>query len=89
MSNRVTHRQHPQRDTILGDGTTRVRMGPVADFTKNADATLNLVQLLIAGTTCLPKLLASDAFTTTTPSARQAASVAISALSRLPGQHLL
>jgi hypothetical protein len=61
----------------------------VADFTKNANATLNLVQLLISGTTCRPKLLASDDFSTTTPSARRAGPVAISALSRLPGQHLL
>jgi hypothetical protein len=34
----------------------------VADFAKNANATLNLVQLLISGTTCRPKLLASDDF---------------------------
>jgi len=60
----------------------------VADFTKNANATLNSVQLLISGPTARPKLLASDAFSTTTPSARRAGSVAISALSRLPGQHL-
>jgi len=60
----------------------------VADFTKNANATLNSVQLLISGPTSRPKLLASDAFSTTTPSARRAGSDAISALSRLPGQHL-
>jgi len=60
----------------------------VADFTKNANATLNLVQLLTSGTTCHPKLLASDAFSTTPPSARRAGSDTISALSRLPGQHL-
>jgi hypothetical protein len=60
----------------------------MADFTSNANATLNSVQLLISGTTCRPKLLASDAFSTTTPSARRAGSVAISALSRLPWQHL-
>jgi hypothetical protein len=35
----------------------------VADFTTNANATLNSVQLLISGPTCRPKLLASDAFT--------------------------
>jgi hypothetical protein len=34
----------------------------MADFTKNANATLDLVQLLISGTTSRPKLLASDAF---------------------------
>jgi hypothetical protein len=60
----------------------------VADFTKNANATLNSVQLLVSGTVCRPKLLASDAFSTATPSARRAGSVAISALSRLPEQHL-
>jgi hypothetical protein len=54
----------------------------------NTNATLNSVQLLISGTTGRPNLLASDAFSTTTPSARRAGSVAISALSRLPGQHL-
>src|SRR6478735_10051089 len=36
MSRRVTHRRHPQRGTILGGGTA-----PVADFTSNANATLN------------------------------------------------
>jgi hypothetical protein len=42
----------------------------MADFTSNANATLNSVQLPISGKTCRPKLLASDAFSTTTPSAR-------------------
>jgi len=38
----------------------------VADVTSNANATLNSVQPLISGPTCRPKLLASDAFSTTT-----------------------
>jgi len=63
-------------------------MRPLAEATSNANATLNSVRLLISGPTCRPKLLASDAFSTTTPSVRRAGSVAISALSRLPGQHL-
>jgi hypothetical protein len=62
---------------------------PVADFTKNANATLNLVQLPMSGTTCRPKLLANDDFSTTPSSARRAGSVAISALSRLPVKHLV
>jgi hypothetical protein len=41
----------------------------VAHFTTNANATLNLVQLLISGTTCPPKLLASDACSAAPPSA--------------------
>jgi len=48
-----------------------------------------LVQLLISGTTCPPKLLASDAFSATPPPARRAGSDAISALSRTARQHLL
>jgi hypothetical protein len=64
-------------------------MRPHGGLHENANATLNLVQLLTSGTTCRPKLLASDDFSTTTPSARRAGFVAISALSRLPGQHLL
>jgi hypothetical protein len=61
----------------------------VADFAKNANATLNLGAAAYLRHDLPPKLLVSDAFNTTTPSARLSGSVAISALSRLPGQHLL
>ena len=69
MSRRVTHRRHPQRGTILGGGTAHVRMRPRGGLREQRERDAQFGAAAYLRPDLPPKLLASDAFTTTTPSA--------------------